>query len=205
MSTKKNIALIAGGYSSEYDVSINSAQNIYTAIDDTKYNRYLAVITKDKWEVHYNNEKYPIDKNDFSFYLENEKINFDFAYITIHGTPGENGLLQGYLAMLDIPHSTCDTFTASLTFDKFACNRYLQSFGIKIAESLLVKSREQYTLDEINERIGTPCFVKPNSDGSSFGISKVKWQKCRYMIYWEEKTDLLLMPTDMPQEILPGK
>jgi len=88
MKTRKNIALIAGGYSAEYEVSINSAQNIYAAIDEMRYNKYLVVITKDKWEVHYNNEIFPIDKNDFSFTLENEKISFDFAYITIHGTPG---------------------------------------------------------------------------------------------------------------------
>ena len=173
MKTRKNIALIAGGYSAEYEVSINSAQNIYAAIDEMRYNKYLVVITKDKWEVHYNNEIFPIDKNDFSFTLENEKISFDFAYITIHGTPGENGLLQGYLAMLDIPHSTCDSFAASLTFDKYTCNHFLKQFNINIADSLLIRNKEQYTIDEINKAVGTPCFVKPNSDGSSFGISKV--------------------------------
>ena len=173
MKTRKNIALIAGGYSAEYEVSINSAQNIYAAIDEMRYNKYLVVITKDKWEVHYNNEIFPIDKNDFSFTLENEKISFDFAYITIHGTPGENGLLQGYLAMLDIPHSTCDSFAASLTFDKYTCNHFLKQFNINIADSILIRNKEQYTIDEINKAVGTPCFVKPNSDGSSFGISKV--------------------------------
>lgn len=173
MKTRKNIALIAGGYSAEYEVSINSAQNIYAAIDDMRYNKYLVVITKEKWEVHYNNEIFPIDKNDFSFTSENEKISFDFAYITIHGTPGENGLLQGYLAMLDIPHSTCDNFAASLTFDKYTCNHFLKQFNINIADSLLIRNKEQYTIDEINKAVGTPCFVKPNADGSSFGISKV--------------------------------
>lgn len=173
MKTKKNIALVAGGYSSEYEISIKSAQNIYTAIDNSQYNKYLVIITSDKWEVHYNNDIYPIDKNNFSFKLEQENIVFDFAYITIHGSPGENGLLQGYLAMLKIPHSTCDSFAASLTFDKFTCNRFLKQFNINVANSLLLRKKKQYSIDEINSAIDIPCFVKPNADGSSFGISKV--------------------------------
>lgn len=174
MNLKKNIALVAGGYSSEFEVSIKSAQNIYAAIDDTIYNKYLVVITKDKWEVHYNNEKYPVEMNDFSFSPMGVKIKFDFAYVTIHGTPGENGLLQGYFAMLNIPHSTCSVLAASLTFDKYMCNHYISQFGINISNSVLLRSKEQYTLKEINSLVGVPCFVKPNSDGSSFGISKVK-------------------------------
>lgn len=170
---KKNIALIAGGYSSEYEVSIKSAQNIYSAIDETMFNKYLVIITKEKWKVHYNNEFYTVDKNDFSFTPVNDKIKFDFAYITIHGTPGENGLLQGYLEMLNIPHSTCSSFAASLTFDKYACNKYLNSFGINISKSILLRNIKQYTIEEIVNNVGIPCFVKPNADGSSFGISKV--------------------------------
>ena len=177
MKIKKNIALVAGGYSSEYEVSIKSAQNIYTAIDDSLYEKYLVIITREKWEVHYNNEIYPIDKNNFSFKIENEEIIFDFAYITIHGTPGENGLLQGYFAMLNIPHSTCDSFAASLTFDKFTCNCFLKQFDINIANSLLLRKKNQYSIEEINNAISIPCFVKPNADGSSFGISKVNAKK----------------------------
>jgi D-alanine-D-alanine ligase len=173
MTNKKNIAVVAGGYSSEYEVSINSAQNIYSAIDSSKYNKYLVVISNDEWNVHYNNELYLVDKNDFSFQPAQEKIKFDFAYITIHGTPGENGLLQGYLEMLDIPHSTCNTLAASLTFDKYTCNHYLKQFGITVSDSVLLTNKE-YSLENIIEATGIPCFVKPNADGSSFGISKVK-------------------------------
>lgn len=174
MKSKKNIALVAGGYSAEYEVSINSAQNIYAAIDDAIYNKYLVLITKDKWEVHYNNEIYPVDKNDFSFSPTKEKVKFDFAYVTIHGTPGENGCLQGYFDMLDIPHSTCDVLAAALTFDKYTCNHYIKNFGINIGNSILLRTRDQHSIEEINSLVGIPCFVKPNSDGSSFGISKVK-------------------------------
>lgn len=173
MNTKKNIAVVAGGYSSEYEVSINSAQNIYSAIDGSKYNKYLVVITKDGWNVHYNNELYSVDKNDFSFQPAQEKIKFDFAYITIHGTPGENGLLQGYLEMLDVPHSTCSTLTSSMTFDKYTCNHYLKQFGITVSDSVLLTNKD-YSLEEVSATTGIPCFVKPNADGSSFGISKVK-------------------------------
>jgi D-alanine-D-alanine ligase len=174
MKSKKNIALVAGGYSAEYEVSIKSAQNIYAAIDDATYNKYLVLITKDKWEVHYNNETYPVDKNDFSFSPMGVKIKFDFAYVTIHGTPGENGVLQGYFAMLDIPHSTCDILAASLTFDKYTCNHYIKNFGINIGESILLRTKNQHSIEDIHSLVGVPCFVKPNADGSSFGISKVK-------------------------------
>ncbi len=173
MNTKKNIAVVAGGYSSEYEISINSAQYIYSAIDSSLYNKFLVIITKEKWSVHYNNEIYTVNKNDFSFKPINEKIIFDFAYITIHGTPGENGLLQGYLEMIGIPHSTCSPLAASLTFDKYTCNHYLQQFGVKISDSMLLTNKN-YSQDSILDNIGVPCFVKPNADGSSFGISKVK-------------------------------
>lgn len=173
---KKNIAVVAGGYSSEYEVSISSAQNIYSAIDSSLYNKFMVVITKEDWTVHYNNETYPVDKNDFSFQPTNEKIKFDFAYITIHGTPGENGLLQGYFEMMGIPHSTCNTLAASMTFDKYTCNHYLQQFGIKISDSILLTNKK-YSLQNVIDTTGVPCFVKPNADGSSFGISKVKEER----------------------------
>ena len=173
MKTKKNIAVVAGGYSSEYEVSINSAQNLYSAIDRSRYNRYLVVVSKNGWHVHYNNDVYPVDKNDFSFKPTDEKTKFDFAYITIHGTPGENGLLQGYLEMLGIPHSTCNTLASSMTFDKYTCNNYLKQFGITVSDSVLLTNKN-YSLENIIKTTGIPCFVKPNADGSSFGITKVK-------------------------------
>ena len=116
-----------------------------------------------------------IDRNDFSFRLpDGSKINFDFVYITIHGTPGEDGLLQGYLDMLHLPYSCCGVLPASLTYNKFACNQYLHAFGVRIADSLLLRRGQAITDNEVVEKIGLPCFIKPNLGGSSFGVTKVK-------------------------------
>ncbi|MGM0377726.1 MAG: D-alanine--D-alanine ligase, partial [Bacteroidota bacterium] len=109
-----------------------------------------------------------------TFDMNGEKTAFDCLYITIHGTPGEDGLLQGYLNMLDIPHTTCDVLPSSLTFDKFTCNTYLKSFGVAVADSLLLRKGRSYNVEDIQEKAGIPCFVKPNAGGSSFGITKVK-------------------------------
>jgi len=171
---KKNIGIIYGGYSSEIIVSKKSMQGILTFIDPELYNRYPILITEDKWCAVIDNKEYPIDKNDFSFQLASEKINLDCAYITIHGTPGENGLLQGYLKMAGIPHTTCDVLPSALTFNKFTCNTYLKGFGVAVADSLLIRKGSEYNADDIVEKVGLPCFVKPNAGGSSFGITKVK-------------------------------
>ena len=118
--------------------------------------------------------KTAVDRNDFSFLLNGEKITFDFAYIIIHGTPGENGLLQGYFDLLHIPYSTCDVLASALTFNKFALNHYLQGFGIRISDSLLVRKGSDISDQDVIEKIGLPCFIKPNEGGSSFGVTKVK-------------------------------
>ncbi len=170
----KNIGIIYGGYSSEIVVSRKSAEGIRSFIDRTAYNIFPVLITDEKWEVILNENEIPIDKNDFSFELNGQKITFDCLYITIHGTPGEDGLLQGYLKMLRIPHTTCDVLPAALTFNKFTCNTYLKGFGVAVADSLLLRKSREYNLKDIIEKIGIPCFVKPNAGGSSFGISKVK-------------------------------
>lgn len=177
VSTDKKpiVAIIAGGDSSEIVVSLKSAQGIYSFIDKEKYSCHIVTITGLEWKVKYaENEEYSIDKNDFSFVRQGEKIKFDFAYITIHGTPGENGILQGYFELLKIPYSTCDTLVSALTFNKFACNQYLKSYGVKVAESILLRAGNQASDDEVVEKIGLPCFIKPNAGGSSFGITKVK-------------------------------
>ena len=118
--------------------------------------------------------KTAVDRNDFSFLLNGEKITFDFAYIFILGTPGENGLLQGYFDLLHIPYSTCDVLASALTFNKFALNHYLQGFGIRISDSLLVRKGSDISDQDVIEKIGLPCFIKPNEGGSSFGVTKVK-------------------------------
>ncbi|KAA6344275.1 D-alanine--D-alanine ligase A [termite gut metagenome] len=173
---KRTIAIVAGGDSSELPVSLRSAQGIYSFMDKERYDLYIVEIQGLRWEVCLpNGDMFPIDRNDFSFMNGVKKITFDFAYITIHGTPGENGLLQGYFNMLHIPYSCCDVLPAALTFNKFACNQYLKGFGVRIAESLMIRKNSCEIPDnEIVEKIGLPCFIKPNLGGSSFGITKVK-------------------------------
>lgn len=172
---KRTIAIIAGGDSSEYEVSMNSAKGIYSFIDKEKYNLYLVELTRQKWEaILTDGSRTPIDKNDFSFMENGVKVKPDFAYITIHGTPGENGILQGYFELLGIPYSTCDVLVSALTFSKFTLNQYLKSFGIRVAESMLVNKQHEVSEELIIEKIGLPCFIKPNASGSSFGVTKVK-------------------------------
>lgn len=172
---KRTIAIIAGGDSSEYEVSMNSAKGIYSFIDKEKYTLYLVELTRQKWEaILTDGSRTPIDKNDFSFMENGVKVKPDFAYITIHGTPGENGILQGYFELLGIPYSTCDVLVSALTFSKFTLNQYLKSFGIRVAESMLVNKQHEVSEDLIIEKIGLPCFIKPNASGSSFGVTKVK-------------------------------
>ncbi|MCT4603108.1 MAG: D-alanine--D-alanine ligase [Marinifilum sp.] len=171
---KRNIAVIAGGDSAEIVISLQTADHIFNTLDKDLYNPYLIELKGLDWNVKIENKEYAIDKNDFSFIKDEKKIKFDFAYIAIHGTPGENGILQGYLQLLRIPHSTCDVLSSSLSFNKHACNSYLKSLGFNFANSVLLKQNESYSIKEIDNQLGMPCFVKPNADGSSFGISKVK-------------------------------
>src|SRR5690554_2901188 len=135
---KKNIAIVWGGYSSEKIVSEKSAAGIYSFIDKEKYNAYKVIINRDSWYVEYQDRKISIDKNDFGFVVEESKINFDLAYITIHGTPGEDGILQGYFDLLKVPYSTSNVHASSLTFNKWFCSNYLKTFGIVMAKSVLM-------------------------------------------------------------------
>ena len=171
---KRTIAIIAGGDSSEYGVSLQSAKGIYSFIDKERYNLYIVILTKHNWEALLpDGERSAIDKNDFSFFHNGDKVIPDFAYITIHGTPGENGILQGYFELIGIPYSTCNVLTSALTFSKFTLNQYLKGFGIRIAESMLIHKGHDVSEDTIIEKIGLPCFIKPNDSGSSFGVTKV--------------------------------
>ena len=173
---KRTIAIAAGGDTSEYEVSLRSAQGIYSFLDKEKYTAYIVQMRGTDWHVQLEDGTLAaIDRNDFSFRLpDGSKINFDFVYITIHGTPGEDGLLQGYLDMLHLPYSCCGVLPASLTYNKFACNQYLHAFGVRIADSLLLRRGQAITDNEVVEKIGLPCFIKPNLGGSSFGVTKVK-------------------------------
>ena len=157
---KKNIALVAGGYSGEYEISIRSAGQIAQNIDTNKYNVYTIVIEKQSWY--------------YSIEDKHVKINFDGALIIVHGTPGENGLLQGYFDMLNIPYTTCSALVSTITFDKEVCNALVRSFDIvNVAKNTSVFKDEKLDLDKISETINFPLFVKPSEGGSSIGMSKV--------------------------------
>ena len=172
---KRTIAIVAGGDSSELVVSLRSAQGLYSFIDKERYNLYIVEMEGHRWEVVLpDGSKTPIDRNDFSFMENGEKKQFDFAYITIHGTPGENGILQGYFDLLGIPYSSCNVLVSAMTFNKFTCNQYLKGFGIRVAESLILRKGFEITDEEVINKIGLPCFIKPNAGGSSFGVAKVK-------------------------------
>ena len=174
---KRNIAIVCGGDSSEHDVSMRSAQGLYSFFDKERYNIYVVDVKGQDWHVDLQNgDMAKIDKNDFSFKMDGKTVTFDYAYITIHGTPGENGLMQGYFELLHIPYSTSGVLVDAMTFDKYVLNNYLRGFGVNVAESVLLRRGEEdkYSDEEIEKRIGMPCFVKPAADGSSFGVSKVK-------------------------------
>lgn len=172
---KRNIAIVCGGDSSEHDVSLRSAQGLYSFFDKERYNIFIVDVKGTDWHVNFDNgDTAAIDKNDFSFVMAGKSVYFDYAYITIHGQPGENGVMQGYFDLIHLPYSTSGVLVEAMTFDKFVLNNYLRGFGVKVANSLLLRRGEQYDEAEISGKIGMPCFVKPAADGSSFGVSKVK-------------------------------
>ncbi len=173
---KKNIAVITGGDSSEYVVSVRSGANVFKAIDRNLFNPFLIRIRGNEWIVldDYENKIAEVVKSDFSFLIEGKKIKPDYAYIIIHGTPGEDGILQGYFELLGIPYSTCGVQSSALTFNKYFCNNYLKSFGIPISKSARAIKGEKYEVVQIIKELGLPLFVKPSAGGSSFGVTKVK-------------------------------
>ena len=174
---KRNIAIVCGGDSSEHDVSLRSAQGLYSFFDKERYNVYIVDIKGQDWYVELpDGTTARIDRNDFSFMEDGKACLFDYAYITIHGTPGENGILQGYFDLIGLPYSTSGVLVEAMTFDKFVLNQYLRGYGVSVAESLLIRKgyEELVSDEEIERQIGMPCFVKPAADGSSFGVTKVK-------------------------------
>ena len=192
---KKKIAIVAGGDSSEYVVSLRSAQGIWSFLNHEKYEVSIIVIKGTDWKyVPYDGKEYdwdhslPVNREDFSVTLsENAQtldtltregregvLSFDFAYIIIHGTPGENGILQGYFDLIGMPYSCCGVLAASITCSKFTCNRYLSTFGIPVAKSILLRQGEEVGTEECIGQLGLPVFVKPNGGGSSYATFKVK-------------------------------
>ncbi|MFT4600954.1 MAG: D-alanine-D-alanine ligase [Arenicella sp.] len=171
---KKKIAIIYGGYSSEFKISQKSAGMLFESIDNEKFEPYMVEISKKSWHVHSKGGVFPIDKNKFTFVINDNLVAFDVALITIHGTPGEDGKLQAYFDMIDLPYLNSSHFASSLTFNKWACNSFLRAFGVDTAKAILIRRGETPNPIEIADELGFPCFVKPNDGGSSFGITKVK-------------------------------
>ena len=171
----KNVAIIMGGYSSEYKISLKSGEVVYNHIDRTKYNLYkIHILTEGWFYVDEQNNRFVVDKNDFSVTVNNEKITFNVVFNAIHGTPGEDGLIQAYLKLLNIPQTSCDYYQSALTFNKRDMLSVLKPYGIKTAISYYLNQGDVIAEDQIIQRVGLPCFVKPNKSGSSFGISMVK-------------------------------
>lgn len=171
---KKHIVVAMGGYSSEFEISINSGNVVCNALDKTKYEVYPVHILKEEWYfLAQNGTKHPINKADFSFQNGSEVIKPDAVFNTIHGTPGEDGYLQAYWELLGIPHTSTDYYQAALSFNKRDCLSVLKNFGVRAANSYYVNKGTEIAPEEIIKKTGLPCFVKPNRSGSSFGVSKV--------------------------------
>ncbi|MGX1930802.1 D-alanine--D-alanine ligase [Flagellimonas sp. 2504JD4-2] len=171
---KKNIAIIMGGYSSEYDISIKSGNVVNKYLDREKYNPYRIVITKEKWfYLDDNDAEFLVDKSDFSIDINERKIHFDCVFNAVHGTPGEDGLLQAYFELLNIPQTSCNQYQAALTFNKRDLLSVLKPYGVQCATSYYLNQGAAIDEEAIVEKVGLPCFVKANRAGSSYGISKV--------------------------------
>lgn len=171
---KKKIAIIMGGYSGEYKISLKSGQVVYKFLDTDKFDLFRIHIFKEKWVyIADNNEEYPINKNDFSIEKEGKKITFDCVFNAIHGSPGEDGLMQSYFELLGIPQTSCNAYQAAITFNKRDLLSILKPYGIKSALSYYLNEGDPIDLDAIVTKVGLPCFVKANKAGSSLGVSKV--------------------------------
>lgn len=170
---QKNIAIVAGGDSGEYEISIKSGQQLLDQIDKTAYNPILIHIKGTKWVAEVNGNTVAVDKNDFSVTFNSKKITFDCVLIGIHGTPGEDGRLQSYFELMKVPYTTCGVLSSSLTFNKYACKHYLIPYGIHTAKARLFHKNDTVDANDVVKNLGLPCFVKPNNGGSSCGVSKI--------------------------------
>lgn len=172
--TKKNVAIIAGGDSGEYEVSINSANVVFKHLEKDKFNPYLIIIEGKNWYyLDKGNHSINIDKSDFSLTIKDKKIIFDVVFNIIHGTPGENGIIQGYFDLQQIPYTSCGLATSALTFSKAFCNGFVRSLGMNVANSVHLIKNNQYKLETVTRDIKFPVFVKPNNGGSSVAMTKV--------------------------------
>lgn len=193
---KRNIAVVYGGDSSEYVVSVNSSKNVLRSIDTELFQPWAVEMKGADWKLVVDGEPVAdINKQDFSVHYQNKHIRFDYAYITIHGTPGEDGILQGYFDLLKIPYSTCGVQSSALTFNKYYCSNYLRNFNLAMAKSVRLTQGDVIDEDALVEELGLPVFVKPNAGGSSFGITKVKTKddlKVAVEAAWKESSEALV-------------
>lgn len=172
--SKINLVLFMGGDSGEYDVSIGSASQVKNYLDAEKYSVFPVLIRNGKWiYTHENGTQIPFDRNSHSLFIGNKEVKFDCAFIAIHGTPGEDGKLQGYLDIAGIPYTTSDVTTSALTFNKYFCNDLAKQYGIKVAGTIILRRGGNWNAEELANEVGLPCFIKPNKSGSSVGVSKV--------------------------------
>lgn len=169
-----NVAVVAGGYSDEYIVSLKSCELVYDSLNPEKYNKIRVRILKDGWYAEIDGAKYPVCKEDFSYDKDGQKHKFDCVVNIIHGTPGEDGYMQAYWELIGLPYTGCNFYQAALTFNKKDCIAVLDKYGIPHAKSVYLNTQNEIDIDSIIEKVGLPCFVKPNQSGSSLGISKVK-------------------------------
>jgi D-alanine-D-alanine ligase len=170
----KNIAVLMGGYSHEWEISMKSGAVIAQNLDSDLYNIYTVAILKEGW--YYKDatgERYEINKNDFSLSIDGEKVSFDCCYNTIHGTPGEDGIIQAMLELLNIPQTSCDYYQSAITFNKRDCIAILKPWNITTGRHMYLNQGDSIDAEIIARNIGLPCFVKANRSGSSFGVSKV--------------------------------
>lgn len=170
----RNIALLAGGNSSEREIALQSAAQVAEAFDKERYNVWLIDVHERRFTYRDGGKEYPMDLNDFSLTVESEKMEFDYAYVMIHGTPGEDGHIQGYLEMMGVPFSSCDMVSSVITFDKETTKRAVADTGVGLAKGILLREEDWVAPDAIVAELGLPLFVKPNASGSSCGVTKVK-------------------------------
>lgn len=193
---KKNIAVIMGGTSSEYGISIKSGTVVFNNINRTLFNPYKVIISKESWVVLDANEKeHPIDKNDFSTEIDGSKINFDCVFNVIHGTPGEDGKLLAYFELIGLAHTSAPSYQMGLTFNKRDCLSVVSKYGIPTAKSIYLNQGDPINTNEIVAELGLPCFVKPNNAGSSYGISKVNTIEefdTAFQVAFKEDTEILI-------------
>lgn len=172
---KSTVAVVCGGYSGEFEVSIGSGQVVYESLDRERFDPWLVIIRRDRWVcLDSAGNEFPINKNDFSALVMGRKICFDAVFIAVHGEPGEDGKLQGYFDMLQIPYSSCNASVSALTFNKHFCKQIVVHTGVKLSRSILIRKGDEIEHEAIASELGLPVFVKPNSNGSSVGVSKVK-------------------------------